>query len=222
MKLTVVTLEGEVEYSHGLALQKSAFHNIIERDAYDTLILLRHTPTITLGYFAKKRNILASSTLLEKQGIQVHRTDRGGDVTYHGPGQLVGYPIIDAYRRKLHNYKSMLSHSIIETLRHYGIDAAEGNKKLSGIWVGDKKIAAIGYAVKKIRLRERSNVITKHGFALYVRDEMDHFRYINPCGMPDMKLTNMERILRGPVDFKELQGHYVRAFANVFNYESDE
>ena len=116
----------------------------------------------------------------------------------------------------------MLSQSIIEALRHYGIDAAEGNKKLSGIWVGDKKIAAIGYAVKKIRLRERSNVITMHGFALYVRDEMEHFRYINPCGMPDMKLTNMERILRRPVDFKELQGHYVRAFANVFNYESDE
>jgi lipoyl(octanoyl) transferase len=222
MKLTVVTLEGEVEYSYGLALQKSAVHNIIERDAYDTLILLRHTPTITLGYFAKTRNILVSCTLLEKQGIQVHRTERGGDVTYHGPGQLIGYPIIDTYRRKLRNYKSVLSQSIIEALGQYGIDAVEGHKKLSGIWVGDKKIAAIGYAIKKIRLRERTNVITMHGFALYVRDEIEHFRYINPCGLPDMKLTNMERILRRPVDFKELQGHYVRAFTNVFNYESDE
>jgi len=222
MKLTVVTLEGEVEYSHGLALQKSAFHNIIERDAYDTLILLRHTPTITLGYFAKKRNILASSTLLKKQGIQVHPTDRGGDVTYHGPGQLVGYPIIDTYRRKLRDYKSMLSQSIIDVLRHYGIEAVEGHKRLSGIWVGDKKIAAIGYAIKKIRDRERSKVITTHGFALYVRDEMEQFRYINPCGMPDMKLTNMEWVLRRPINFKELQGHYVRAFANVFNYDIDE
>jgi lipoyl(octanoyl) transferase len=222
MKLTVVALEGEIEYSHGLMLQESALHNIIEGDAYDTLILLRHKPAITLGYFAKRRNILASDDSLMKQGIQVYRTDRGGDVTYHGPGQLIGYPIINISRRQLKGYKSTLCRSIIEVLEDYGIEAVEGHKRLSGIWVGDKKIAAIGYAIKKIRDRERSKVITMHGFALYVRDEMEQFRYINPCGMPDMKLTNMERVLRRPIEFKELQGHYVRAFANVFNYDIDE
>lgn len=222
MKLTVITLEREIGYSLGLILQKSTLHNIIEHDAYDTLILLRHKPAITLGYFAKKRNILASDNSLKKQGIQLHSTDRGGDVTYHGPGQLIGYPIIDTNRKQLKDYKSKLCQSIIEVLGNYSIEAVEGHKKLSGVWVGDKKIAAIGYVLKKIRDREKTMVITMHGFALYVLDEMENFRYINPCGMPDINLTNMERVLKQPIDFKELQENFVKSFAKVFNYEIDE
>jgi len=222
MKLTVITLEREIGYSLGLMLQKSALHNIKEHDAYDTLILLRHKPTITLGYFAKNRNVLAPNNSLEKQGIKVYNTDRGGDVTYHGPGQLIGYPIIDTHRKRLKNYKSILCQSIIELLRQYNIEAEERHNKLTGIWVGDKKIAAIGYALKKMRDSERTRVITMHGFALCVLDEMENFHYINPCGMPKIKLTNMEQILGTQIDFKELIDNYVNSFVKVFNYEIDE
>lgn len=222
MQFNVLNIEREIEYSLGLMLQKSALQNIKEHDAYDTLILLRHKPTITLGYFAKNRNILAPNNSLEKQGIKVYNTDRGGDVTYHGPGQLIGYPIIDTHRKRLKNYKSILCQSIIELLRKYNIEAEERHNKLTGIWVGDKKIAAIGYALKKMRDSERTRVITMHGFALCVLDEMENFSYINPCGIPEMKLTNMEQILEHKIDFKELKEQYIKAFAKLFDYEIDE
>ena len=222
MQFNVLNIEREIEYSLGLMLQKSALQNIKEHDAYDTLILLRHKPTITLGYFAKNRNILAPNNSLEKQGIKVYNTDRGGDVTYHGPGQLIGYPIIDTHRKRLKNYKSILCQSIIELLKKYNIEAEERHNKLTGIWVGDKKIAAIGYALKKMRDSERTRLITMHGFALCVLDEMENFSYINPCGIPEMKLTNMEQILEHKIDFKELKEQYIKAFAKLFNYELDE
>jgi lipoyl(octanoyl) transferase len=222
MKCNILNLEGEIEYSAGLMLQKSALYNIKNNDAYDTLILLRHKPTITLGYFAKNRNVLAPDYFLVKRGIQVHRTDRGGDVTYHGPGQLICYPIIDIHRKQLQEYKSKLCQSLIDLLQKYNITAEEGHKKLSGLWVGDKKIAAIGYTLKKIQAREKTKVITMHGCALYVLDEMENFNYINPCGMPEIKLTNMEQILGTQIDFKELKDNYVNAFVKAFNYEIDE
>ncbi|RLB24189.1 MAG: lipoyl(octanoyl) transferase [Deltaproteobacteria bacterium] len=222
MKCNILNIEGELEYATGLMLQKSALYNIKDNDAYDTLILLRHTPTITLGYFAKNQNILAPNNFLMKRGIQVHRTDRGGDVTYHGPGQLICYPIIDTQRKQLREYKSKLCQSLIDLLQKYNIKAEEGHKKLSGLWVGDKKIAAIGYALKKIQAREGTKTITMHGFALNVLDEMENFCHINPCGMSGIKLTNMKQILGKQVGFKELKENYVKAFVKVFNYEIDE
>ena len=223
MKCAILNLEGEIEYSTGLMLQKSALYNIKNNDAYDTLILLRHKPTITLGSFAKNRNVLAPNNFfLMKRGIRVHKTDRGGDVTYHGPGQLICYPIIDVHRKQLQEYKSKLCQSLIDLLQKYNITAEEGHKRLSGLWVGDKKIAAIGYSLKKIQARERTKVITMHGFALYVLDEMENFNYINPCGMPEIKLTNMERILGTQIDFKELKNDYVKTFVKTFNYELNE
>ena len=222
MKCNILNIEGELEYATGLMLQKSALYNIKDNDAYDTLILLRHTPTITLGHFAKNQNILAPNNFLMKRGIQVHRTDRGGDVTYHGPGQLICYPIIDTQRKQLREYKSKLCQSLIDLLQKYNIKAEEGHKKLSGLWVGDKKIAAIGYALKKIQARERTKTITMHGFALNVLDEMENFCHINPCGISGIKLTNMEQILGKQIGFKELKENYVKAFVKVFNYEIDE
>jgi len=222
MKCNILNLEGEIEYSTGLMLQKSALYNIKKNDAHDTLILLQHKPTITLGYFAKNRNVLAPDNVLVKRGIHVHRTDRGGDVTYHGPGQLICYPIIDTHRKQLQEYKSKLCQSLISLLEKYNINAKEGHKKLSGLWVGDKKIAAIGYALKKIQSQKRTKTITMHGFALYVLDEMENFNYINPCGMSEIKLTNMEQILGTQIDFKELKDNYIKAFVKVFNYEINE
>ena len=222
MKCNIVNVEGEVDYPAGLRLQKSALSHIKKNDAHDTLILLRHTPTITLGYFAKNGNITAPNNMLVKRGIQVHKTDRGGDVTYHGPGQLICYPVIDVHRKHLQGYKSKLCQSLIDLLQKYDIKAEERHKRLSGLWVRDKKIAAIGYSLKKIQAQGRTRVITMHGIALYVLDEMENFSYINPCGMPGIRLTNMEQILGTRIDFKELKDKYVEAFIKTFNYEIDE
>jgi lipoate-protein ligase B len=222
MNLRVIVPEGEVEYSLGLTLQEGALHDIVEHDECDTLLLLRHRPAITLGYFARNRNILAPQEILRKRGIGVYRIERGGEVTYHGPGQLLGYPIIDTHRKRLHDYKSRLCRSIIEVLGYYGVKAGEGHGRLSGIWVGDNKIAAVGYALRRVHNCERTTVVTTHGFALYVLDEMENFSYINPCGVPGMKLTNMERILGREIDFRELREHYLKAFARVFDYEINE
>jgi lipoate-protein ligase B len=221
MKLRVISPEQETEYSHGLALQEESLRDLIDTGGLDTLLLLRHSPAITLGYFAKGGNVLAEDDTLRKRGIEVHRIERGGDVTYHGPGQLIGYPIIDTHRKRLREYKSKLCASIIEALSHYGIDAVEGYGKLSGIWVNDRKIAAVGYAFRRIRNCHRTTVATTHGFALNVLDEMENFSWIHPCGVPGMKLTNMERLLGCAIEFTELREHYVQAFARVFDYEID-
>jgi lipoyl(octanoyl) transferase len=222
MKLRVIAPEHETEYSHGLLLQEEALRDIVEQGSADTLLLLRHSPAITLGYFAKGGNLLAEEELLRKRGIGVYRTDRGGDVTYHGPGQLICYPIIDTHRKSMYDYKAMLCTSVIETLASYGIEAVEGHGRLSGIWVHEKKIAAVGYALRRIRNCRRTTVATTHGVALYVLDEMENFNYINPCGMPGMKLTNMERILGHAIDFVGLRQKYARAFARVFDYDIDD
>jgi lipoate-protein ligase B len=222
MKINVISPEQETDYSHGLSLQEEALRDIIDRGGLDTLLLLRHSPVITLGYFAKGRNVLAEAEALRKRGIGVYHTDRGGDVTYHGPGQLIGYPVIDTHRKRLRDYKSKLCTSIIEALGSYGIEAAEGHGRLSGVWVNGRKIAAVGYAFRSIRNCRRPTVATTHGFALNVLDEMENFAWINPCGTPGMKLTNMEQILRHAIDFSELRECYVRAFAGVFDYEIDE
>jgi lipoate-protein ligase B len=222
MNLKVIAPESETEYSLGLTLQEEALRDIVEHDECDTLLLLRHRPAITLGYFAKPGNIRAPQEILRKRGIGVYHIERGGDVTYHGPGQLIGYPVIDTHRKKLHDYKSRLCQSIIEVLGHYGVKAGEGHGRFSGIWVGDKKIAAVGYALRRVHNCVRTTVVTTHGFALYVLDEMENFSYINPCGMPGMRLTNMERILGREIDFRELQVHYLNAFARVFDYDIHE
>jgi len=222
MNLRVISPGQETEYSYGLSLQEEALRDIVEQGGRDTLLLLRHSQTITLGYFAKGGNLLAEEELLRKRGIGVYRTDRGGDVTYHGPGQLICYPVIDMQRKGLRDYKSMLCASIIETLASYGIEAVEGHGRLSGIWVHDEKIAAVGYALRRIRNCRRTMVATTHGFALNVLDEMENFSYIHPCGMPGMKLTNMERILGHAIGFTELRKRYVQTFARVFGYDIDE
>jgi lipoyl(octanoyl) transferase len=222
MKLRVITPEQETGYAHGLSLQEEALRDIVEQGAPDTLLLLRHSPTITLGYFAKGGNLLAEEKFLRKLGIGVYRTDRGGDVTYHGPGQLICYPIIDTHRKSMRDYKSRLCESIIEVLAAYGIEAVEGHGRLSGIWTHGKKIAAVGYALRRVRTCHKTTVATTHGAALYVLDEMENFSYINPCGMPGMKLTNMERILGHAIDLVELRHQYAKAFAKVFGYDIED
>lgn len=217
-KYNLISLEGEFEYYAGLLLQNFVMMNIKELDTDDYLILMSHKPVITLGHFAKEENILTHAKDLEPLGIKVYKTNRGGDVTYHGPGQLMGYPIIDLHRKKLTDYKSKLCKTLIDLLNDYGISSKEGCGKMTGVWVGDKKIAAIGYTMKKFH-EERASIITMHGFALYALDNMENFKHINPCGMPGMKITSIEEQIGKKVDLEELKKQYVKHFEEVFEYE---
>ena len=214
-------LETEQYYSEGLALQQSALENIRLYDTRDYLILLRHKPVITLGNSSKDINVLVNKKVLEEKGIETHYVSRGGDVTYHGPGQFMGYPVIDTRRKKLRDYKSKLCETILELLSDYGIEAEEGYKKLSGIWTEDGKIASIGYSFKKVRSGDVGRIITQHGFALYAQHEHENFKYINPCGIAGLKITSIEKLTGKKPSFDELKKRYINHFEKVFEYESN-
>ncbi len=218
-KLNIMALEGLVKYDIGLALQETLSEKVKGSKDLDYLLLLRHKPVITKGKFGKQKNLLLPKQALKEKGIELYEINRGGDFTYHGPGQLMGYPIIDLERKKIHNYKHKLCESIIELLKDYGIKSIEGHDKFSGVWVNDQKIAAIGFSVNTYKSGREIKRITQHGFALYVLDEMENFSLINPCGMPNLKMTNMQKILGKEIDFKELKKRYIQHFRRVFKYD---
>jgi lipoate-protein ligase B len=176
----------------------------------DTLILLQHPPVITLGRHGDESNILVSREWLAEHDIQVHRVERGGDVTYHGPGQLVGYPIMDLrqHRQDVGWYMHSLEEMIIRTLDDFGIRAIRSPGDI-GVWLDDRrKIAALGARIE--------NWITYHGFALNVSTDMSHFQLIVPCGLADREVTSMEETLGHPVPMEKVRESLIRSFTAVF------
>jgi lipoate-protein ligase B len=183
------------------------------RDGADpTLILLEHPPTYTLGTRGDASHILASGGRLRALGAEVVRTDRGGDVTFHGPGQVVGYPIVDLRRLGIgvSDYVCGLEAMLIDVLRRFGI-AGERSERNRGVWVGDAKIAAIGVRV--------SRGITTHGFALNVNTDLSWFEHIVPCGLPDTRVTSMEAITGIEQEIRSVQEAIVEAFGTQFGLE---
>lgn len=176
----------------------------------DTLLLLRHPPVITLGRHGDESNILVSREWLAEHDIQVHRVERGGDVTYHGPGQLVGYPIMDLrqHRQDIGWYMHSLEETLISTLEDFGIKAGRSHGNI-GVWLDERrKIAALGARIEKW--------ITYHGFALNVAADTAHFELIVPCGLADKRVTSMEEALGRPVDLGQVRERLVESFAAVF------
>lgn len=210
-----VVRAGLLSYPDGLALQERLVDERRAGEIGDTLVLLEHPPVITLG--AKTRgkptHIVASDDELTRAGVTVHETGRGGDVTYHGPGQLVGYPIFDLRpdRCDVHRYVRDLEEVLIRAIARFGIEGkrVEG---LSGVWVGDagreEKIAAIGVRI--------SRWITSHGFALNVTTNLQHFRLIVPCGIADRGVTSIERALGHVVSMSDVERAVVDAMHDVF------
>jgi len=188
MILTVKDL-GVMAYDKALAYQEELVKERKAGDIGDTLLLLEHEPVYTLGRSANEENLLSTPAELEKKGIKVFQTTRGGDVTYHGPGQLVGYPIIDLGRdsRKVVWYVDMLEKIIVDTLAQYGIKA-RGDRKNRGVWIGDTKIAAIGVKV--------AGHVTMHGFSLNIRVNLSDYDGIVPCGIRDKGVTSLHRNLK--------------------------
>jgi lipoyl(octanoyl) transferase len=173
---------GRVEYEDGLRLMALAGDAVRARTPPETdyLFLLEHPPVLTLGRAAEARNIIAAPEWLRKQGFEIHETDRGGDVTYHGPGQVVGYPVLDlSGRPDVRRYVAALEEAMIRACADYGV-AAGRHEHHRGAWVGNKKIGAVGVHL--------SRWITSHGFAFNVAPDMRHFQVIVPCGIADPRL----------------------------------
>jgi lipoyl(octanoyl) transferase len=203
---------GVVGYEEALALQR---HLVEERRAErvpDLLLLLQHPPVITLGVKGDggRANIVATSERLALIGISVHETGRGGDVTYHGPGQIVGYPIVDLRpdRCDVHRYVRDLEEAMIRVCADYGVNAGR-IKGLTGAWVGAEKIGAIGVRI--------SRWITSHGFAFNVSTNLDHFGLIVPCGISDHGVTSLEKASGRQVPVAEVEDAVVRRFAETFD-----
>ena len=206
---------GLVEYGAGLELQARLVEERRTGAIGDTLLLLEHPPVITLGVKTrgKQVNIVASPDVLAAEGVSVFETGRGGDITYHGPGQLVGYPILDLRpdRCDVHRYVRDIEEALIIALREFGI---EGGRLVgrTGVWVGtegrEEKVAAIGVRI--------SRWITSHGFALNVGTNLRHFQLIVPCGIADRGVTSVERLLGRPVPMPAVEDAVVRAFSQVF------
>ena len=178
----------------------------------DVLLLLEHSPVITLGRRANEVHILASSEVLACEGIEVHRTERGGDVTYHGPGQLVGYPIIHlpSYALGASDYMHLLEEVIARTLADYGLATCR-RYGVIGVWVGDNKIAALGARIKR--------GVTFHGFALNVAPNMSHWTLIIPCGITDGGATSMALELPEAPPISEVRACAARHFAELFDVD---
>lgn len=176
----------------------------------DVLILTDHPPVYTLGKNARLNNLLISEQQVAARGIDLHHIDRGGDITFHGPGQLVGYPIFDLHHfyRDVGRFLREIEESLIMALAKFGIEAGR-NPGLTGVWVGDEKIAAIG-----IKL---SRWFTKHGFALNVSTDLRYFNDIIPCGISGLPVTSMEKVLGKKIAIAEVIPAVVEGFAQVFS-----
>lgn len=214
MKPLAVRRLGTVPYGDALALQRSLVEERKADRIPDTLLLLEHPPVITLGVRGDggRANIVATTSRLAELGIEVAETGRGGDVTYHGPGQIVGYPIVDLRpdRCDVHRYVRDVEAVMIRVCAEWGVDAGR-IKGLTGAWVGAEKIAAIGVRI--------SRWVTSHGFALNVSTTLDHFALIVPCGISDRGVTSLERVVGRPVPMRDVEEALIRRFCEVFERE---
>lgn len=210
-ELTVTDLGSGAGYAEVLALQEQLHARRAAGEIPDTLLLLEHRPVYTLGRSASEGNILFSEEALREAGIERVVTSRGGDVTYHGPGQLVGYPIIhlgEAGLRVL-EYVTGLEETLIRASAEYGVEAGRDARN-RGVWVGNCKLAALGIRV--------AHQVTMHGFALNVNTRLDDYRGIVACGLKDAGVTSLSRLLGRELDMADVKARVSDAFRNVFKY----
>ena len=213
MALLHVRWLGKVDYLSAWELQKDVARRRLDGAVPDTLLLLEHDPpVITLGRASHREHLLATPAQLTAMSIQLVESDRGGDITYHGPGQLVGYPILDIreHGRDVHLYLRRLEQTLIRTMERLGI-AAYRKEGLTGVWVGEEKVAAIGIKV--------SHWVTMHGFALNVDPKLSHFRLIVPCGIHDKGVTSLRLLLGREVALTEVIPLVVDSFGEVFSLQ---
>jgi lipoyl(octanoyl) transferase len=183
----------------------------IEQKIPDTLIFVEHKPVYTIGKNGSDLHVIASEQSLRQQGIEVVHVDRGGDVTYHGPGQLVGYPIFDLHQHKqsVSFYMRQLEEVFVDALKHWNLEGSRADD-YTGVWIGDEKITALGVRI--------SRWVTMHGFAFNVNTNLDHYRGIIPCGIFHRGVTSLEKQLGRPVDMQEVKETVLSLFKKVFGF----
>ena len=198
---------GQLDFFNALTLQEKLVTAKQQIPFDDLLLFVEHPAVYTLGRGGKATNVLAP------QEVPVYRTSRGGDVTFHGPGQLVAYPIIDLrskLRKDVHRYVRNLEQSVISTLADFGIDTVR-RPPHTGIWIDDRKIAAIGVAVRRC--------VTYHGLALNVNTDLSYFQRIVPCGLVWAQVTSMAKELKAEQDMKSVKERFISRFAEIFGYQ---
>ena len=201
-----------IDYQYAWDLQKEILNLRVDEKVSDVLLLLEHPHTYTLGKVADKKNLIGSEDYLHENKISVFDIDRGGDITYHGPGQIVGYPIIDLkkWKQDTHKYLRSLEDVIIKTCGEYGLKGTR-DFKYTGVWIEDRKIAAIGIKI--------SRWITMHGFAFNVNTDLDFFSGIIPCGITEKGVTSLKNELGKTIDIFEVKEKLKNNFKEIFDYD---
>ncbi|MEN6521684.1 MAG: lipoyl(octanoyl) transferase LipB [Armatimonadota bacterium] len=200
---------GLISYNDALDLQLSLHADVKAKKLGGALVLLEHYPVMTLGVSTHSENLLVSESTLEKNGIEIVRTDRGGDVTYHGPGQLTGYLIIDLrlIKSDVHGFLRLVESIIISTLADFGLEGCKNG--LAGVWTCGKKVCSIGIAVR--------GGVTYHGFAFNVDPNLSHFNFINPCGLESEQITSLKRLLDPTPDMKTVKERVMAHFTHFLD-----
>jgi lipoate-protein ligase B len=206
---------GTVDYAKAMTLQRQLWSRRVEEELPDLLLLLEHPHVITLGRRGDSSHLLVSIDILEAMKIPVFHTERGGDVTYHGPGQLVVYPILHLkdYGYRLVQYVSQLEEVILSVLNDFGIEGRRDSSN-RGVWVGEEKIASIGVAIKRW--------VSLHGLALNYTTDLKYFDLINPCGLKKVKITSMEKILGKKISKDRLTEKVCFHFKRIFQRDWEE
>lgn len=213
MNINVINLK-KLDYGIVLNIQEKLLAARQKDEIEDTLLLVEHPSTLTLGVRGKFSNILVTSAVLKNKNIDIYEVNRGGDVTYHGPGQIVGYPIINLsnYGRDIKRFIWNIEEVFIRLLqKEFDIIAQREDKKYTGVWIGDRKITAIGIAVK--------HWVTMHGFAFNVNTDLEHFNLINPCGLIDKGVTSLQELTGIYQDFNLLNQLVTDYFCEVFELQ---
>nr|WP_246584226.1 lipoyl(octanoyl) transferase LipB [Thermus brevis] len=200
---------GLLPYSQAWEYQKKVHKEVVRGERPPTLLLLEHPRVITLGRKATGENLLFPESWYRENGFEVYWVERGGDVTYHGPGQLVGYPIFPV-GREVRRFLRQIEEAIVKVVASYGLKAYP-TPGYAGVWVGEDKLCAIGVAVKE--------EVSFHGFALNVNTDLNDFSVIIPCGLKGKGVTSLERLLGRKVPMLEVKDRAVQAFAEVFGME---
>ncbi|MDC7227115.1 MAG: lipoyl(octanoyl) transferase LipB [Spirochaetales bacterium] len=208
---------GRMSYGQALKIQKAAVDSVREGIIDGTFFLVEHPPVLTMGRRAERSNILASNDVLKSEGVELFDIERGGDVTYHGPGQIVGYPVLDLtkFDKDLHKYVADIEEVFVRLLHNeYGIETKKDKGKYTGVYIDNRKITAIGIAVRKW--------ISFHGFAFNVSTNLKHFDWIIPCGLSDRSVTSLELETGLSQNFSRVKKLTAEYFEKVFGVELTE
>lgn len=200
---------GLIDYAHAWESQKQLFGMVRDGFVSSAVISCRHNPVITLGRLAQRQNIRCPADELEKRGIRVYETERGGDVTYHGPGQVMLYPVFNLalFKKDIHLFLRQLECAAISFLSEWTSTAAQ-RTGLTGVWVNGRKIASVGIAVR--------NWVTFHGLSINIKEaDLENYRFIRPCGM-NIEMTALEAVIRGGVAIERVSVNLIKAFCDVF------